>query len=88
MAFLLGRWVIKAYLVLEKMRTGFAIKSFLLLLAVFGSLFLQEYVCRGAMCPSSPASLHTGASWFSLLHASSQGQAQARHLKHSNTLMG
>lgn len=87
-AFPLGRWGDQADLVLEKMRNRFVIMSFLLLLPVFVSLFLQECVRREAMSPSSPASPYTGASQLPLLHASSQGQAQARHLKHNNTLMG
>lgn len=38
MAFLLGRWGDQADLVLEKVRSGFVIMSFLLLLAGFGSV--------------------------------------------------
>ena len=77
-AFRLGRWGDQADLVLEKMRTRFVIMSSLLLLAGFGSPFLQECAHREVMSPSSPASLHTGAGQFPLLHVNShymQGQA-------------
>jgi len=72
-AFLLGRWGGQADLVLENMRTRFVIMSFLLLLAVLALCSYRSVCARGAMSPSSPASLHTAASWFPLLHASSQG---------------
>lgn len=77
-AFLLGRWGDQADLVLEKVRTGFVIMSFLLLLAGFGSV-LTGVCTEGSDEPQEPCLPPLpGVSQFLLLHTSShdvQGQA-------------